>query len=95
MTGLGDASLPSAWRRHDAGQPELEDAALFAAELTRAWRTHERIRALVWPLARGVDGTIHTPCADAACAHDGDEPGHARCLAARVLAALHREGVGG
>ncbi|TDC42069.1 hypothetical protein [Micromonospora sp. KC213] len=82
--------LTAAWRRHDASEPELADAPLFANHLTAAWATHERIRALVWPLASGPDGTVHTTCADATCHHDGEQPGHARCLAARVLAVLDR-----
>jgi hypothetical protein len=84
----------AAWRRHETGQPEVGDAKLFADELLRAWRTHEQIRALVWPLGRGVDGTVHTPCDDPDCAHDGDQPGHARCLAARILAVLHQQADG-
>ncbi|MEV5819256.1 hypothetical protein AB0L22_08785 [Micromonospora haikouensis] len=90
----GPDPLTAAWARYDAGRPDLDDAGLFAAELTRAWQTHEQVRALVWPLARGVDGALHTPCRDVDCAHDGDRPGHARCLAARVLAVLHGGGVG-
>ncbi|GHJ11195.1 hypothetical protein TPA0907_55620 [Micromonospora humidisoli] len=81
--------LTAAWRRHDAGQHTAGDAQLFAGELTRAWATHEQIRALVWPLAAGPDGTTHTPCEGPDCTHDGDQPGHPRCLAARILAALH------
>ncbi|MFI2577716.1 hypothetical protein ACH5AJ_36585 [Streptomyces rochei] len=84
-------ALTAAWRRHHAGQPAIGDAQLFADELTAAWAVHEQIRVLVWPLARGVDGTTHTPCPDLDCTHDGDQPGHACCLAARVLAALHRD----
>ncbi|MFF0821201.1 hypothetical protein ACFYUR_12520 [Micromonospora haikouensis] len=93
MTGHGDA-LTAAWARYDAGCPDPADAALFADQLTRAWRTHELVRRLVWPLARGVDGTLHTPCPDGTCVHDGDGTGHVRCLAARVLAVLHGGGVG-
>ena len=84
-------AFEATWQRVETGQATGEDAELLWAELQKAWEVHRAVRSLVWPLARSYDGATHQPCDDPTCVHDAAQPGHAKCLAARVLAVVNEK----